>query len=300
MRAFVTGGSGFIGRRLLAMAADTPAIEWHAGGRGQRPAGLPASVSWHHLDLMDHGSVRSVFDLVRPTHLLHLAWLDATGGAYWNSPENIPWVEASLHLARAFVATGGRRIVGAGTCAEYAWTDPVLSEATTPLVPASVYGRSKHALRALLDDYCRLSAVEFAWGRVFFVHGPGEVPTRLLTSSFRAIREGRIAECGDGDRLRDYLHVDDVAAAFTTLLTSALAGPVNIGSGHGTAIRTIVNAVAERLGRPDLVRFGARAATSGDPAMVVADTTRLGTCWRPAYTVNEGLRATIDALLASS
>lgn len=297
-RTFVTGGSGFIGRRVLA-AADTVAGEWHTGGRGARPADLPAAIVWHRFDIMEPPSVRQMMADVRPTHLLHLAWLDATGGRYWQSVDNIEWVEASLRLAREFARAGGRRFVGAGTCAEYAWTAPVLSEALTPTEPSTTYGRCKNALRILLEEFCGLSGIEFAWGRVFWVHGPQELPTRLVASVVNAIREGRVAELGDGDRRRDYLHVDDVASAFLALLAAPDLGPFNIGSGEARAIRDVAEAIARRLGRPDLVAFGARPTVAGDPAVLVADTTRVRRLWRPRFDPAAALEATLDACLGA-
>ncbi len=57
---------------------------------------------------------------VQPTHLLHFAWI-ATPGVYWDSAENFRWVSAGERLLRSFRAHGGRRVVMAGSCAEYDW-----------------------------------------------------------------------------------------------------------------------------------------------------------------------------------
>ena len=62
--------------------------------------------------------------VIRPEVLIHLAWY-AEHGKYWTSPENVRWVEASLALLRGFAAAGGRRVVMAGTCAEYEWSREV-------------------------------------------------------------------------------------------------------------------------------------------------------------------------------
>ena len=56
---------------------------------------------------------------VRPTLLIHAAWF-VEHGRFWTAPENQDWLEASDRLARAFVEGGGRRILGVGSCAEYA------------------------------------------------------------------------------------------------------------------------------------------------------------------------------------
>ena len=70
------------------------------------------------------------------------AW-NVTPGQYWTSPENHAWRTATAALARAFYDAGGRRFVGAGTCAEYDWSGGLCDELTTPLEPATLYGEAK-------------------------------------------------------------------------------------------------------------------------------------------------------------
>ena len=60
----------------------------------------------------------------------------------------------------------------AGSCAEYHWSYTELDEITTPLAPQTLYGQSKHALRALLEQAGLQTSVRMAWGRVFFLYGP--------------------------------------------------------------------------------------------------------------------------------
>jgi nucleoside-diphosphate-sugar epimerase len=294
-RTLITGASGFIGRRVVSIVGAAQG-EWHAAGLGLPPRGLPANVTWHDVDLLEEGTARRLMTSVRPTRLLHLAWVPTARG-YWDSLDNFRWVEASLALARAFAACGGVRMVAAGTCAEYDWTHTLLSEGTTPTAPATPYGRCKNALRTMLEDFCRLAGVELAWGRVFFVYGADEPSTRLVGSVMRAIVDGKPAECGDGERVRDFLHVDDVAAAFVELLASRHCGPVNIASGYPATIRMVVEAIATRLGRPDLVSFGRRPAVAGDPPVLVADTKPLNQFWTPRHSLQSGIEATVDAFL---
>lgn len=182
----------------------------------------------------------------------------------------------------------------AGTCAEYAWGGPVLAEDTTPLEPATAYGQCKNALRNVLDAYCALQGLEFAWGRVFHLYGADEAPTRLVGSTLRAITAERPTECGNADRVRDFLHVEDVAAAFVALVGNDALGALNIGSGRATTIREIVEGIATRLGRPDLAVFGTRPSVASEPAAIVADTTRLRRYWTPRYDLDAGLDAVVD------
>jgi nucleoside-diphosphate-sugar epimerase len=119
--------------------------------------------------------------------------------------------------------------------------------------------------------------------------GGGEHAARLVPSVARAILAGKPALCTHGEQLRDFLHVDDVAGAFVALVTSDVEGAVNIASGHPHLVREVIYGIANRLGRPDLVRLGARPTT--DPPVVTATTIRLANevGWRPARTFEQAL-----------
>ena len=96
-------------------------------------------------DLLAPGAAERLVAETQPTHLLHLAWY-TEHGSFWNSPENLAWLAASVQLVGAFTAAGGRRAVVAGSCAEYDWSGPQpCSEPATPLRPHTLYGTCKKA-----------------------------------------------------------------------------------------------------------------------------------------------------------
>jgi nucleoside-diphosphate-sugar epimerase len=272
-RVLVTGASGFIGRGTLAPLLDA-GFEVHAVSRREPPA-EPPGVVWERADILDPEAAGELTRRVAPSHLLHLAWF-AEPGAFWSSPENLRWVEASLRLLRAFAEHGGQRFVIAGSCAEYAWADRThCVEGETPCEPATLYGTSKHALRLIASSFAARAGLSLAWGRVFFVFGPAEDPARLGGSVARSLVLGEPAPLSHGEQVRDFLYSEDLADAFVALLRSRVEGPVNLASGQPVRIRDLVEAMAEAAGRPDLLRFGERSAPAGEPTLLSADVRRL-------------------------
>ncbi|HYY41181.1 MAG TPA: NAD(P)-dependent oxidoreductase, partial [Pyrinomonadaceae bacterium] len=232
---------------------------------------------------------------IAPTHLLHLAWYTEPG-KYWTATENLAWVRASLELLAAFVRAGGRRVVLAGTCAEYDWTgNGLCDEAQTPLRPATLYGTCKDALRQMLEAYARQTDLSAAWGRIFFLYGPHEYPQRLVAAVVRGLLRRERVPCSQGTQLRDFLYVQDVAEAFVALLESDVQGAVNIASGQGVMLREMVDKIAAELAGRDLVEFGALPNAAGEPARLVAAVKRLReeVGWQPRFTLDEGLARTI-------
>ena len=291
-RVLVTGASGFIGRHALGALAAR-GYEVHAVAR--RPSAESAA-QWHAVDLLDAHAAATLLARLRPTHLLHFAWY-AEHGKFWTAPENFAWVDASQHLLQAFVANGGRRFVGVGSCAEYDWNAGHCSEAATALVPATLYGTCKDLFRRYLEAYAQHRGIEAGWGRVFHLFGAGEHPARLAASVIAALRRGEPAACTAGEQLRDFMHVADVAAAFAALLDSPATGAVNMASGDPVTIRTFVTQIAELMDRRELLRLGALPTRAGDPPVLTADTVRLNTevGWRPGAALQERLRETIAA-----
>jgi nucleoside-diphosphate-sugar epimerase len=286
-RVLVTGASGFVGRQTLAPLAAL-GFEVHAAGRSPAPA---AGVAWHEVDLLDPFAAERLCWDVAPSHLLHVAWF-AEPGRYWTSPENPRWVEASVRLLRAFVAAGGRRAVGVGTCAEYDWSAPSpFDERTTPLRPASLYAACKHAVHVVQEAYAASSGVSQAWARLFHLYGPHEHPGRLVPGVAIALRRGGEAACTEGRHRRDFLHVADAGEALARLLDSGVAGAVNVASGEAVAVRAVVEEVARHSGGSGVVRFGARALPAGEPDEIAARVDRLRdeVGWRPRRTLAEGI-----------
>lgn len=290
-RVLVTGASGFIGRRCVAALARS-GYAVHAVS--SRPHAADSCATWHRYDLLDPGQCATAVAQVRPTHLLHLAWT-ATPGTFWSSPKNLDWLSAAAALFGAFYAQGGQRAVGVGTCAEYAWSEAPYREGATPEAASTVYGLCKRAAALALEAAALQSGRSAAWARLFFPYGPGEAPERLLPYVIRCLLKGEPALCTSGEQYRDFIHVDDVAAALVALLQAEATGTYNVGSGVALRLKDAVAQIAELLDGAALVRHGARDAPAGDPQYVVADVTRLtaATGWRPAVDFRRGIAASI-------
>ena len=271
MRVLLTGGSGLIGRHLPGLLRAR-GYEVHSLGRS------PAH--GHRADLLDPAAVEAVLEGVSPTHLLHLAWHVEPG--FRDAPENLEWFDATMRLVRRFAELGGARAVLAGTCFEV-------------FGPPTLYSTCKAGLARMVAALGAEFGLSTAWGRVFFLHGPGERVGRLVPSIARALLAGEPAPCSHGRQVRDYLHAADVAAAFAALLDSQARGVVDVGSGEAVTIATLAETIAELTGRPELLRLGALEASAGEPERIVADVARLReeVGFAPALTLRDGLAESV-------
>ncbi len=296
MRVLVTGATGFIGSqvaRQLAATGDHVIVPFRAGDDTSRIADVLPSLDVRALDLTDAGAVAAMVAEARPEACVHPAWY-AEPGKYLASRENLRMVDATHRLAEALADAGCRRFVGVGTNAELDTDVGVLAEDAPPL-PRSLYAACKLGLSYSLAELGALTGMEFAWARIFYLYGPHEDPRRLGSSVIRSLLAGREARCSDGLQERDFLHVADVAGGLVATLRSGLTGPVHVGAGEGVSVRALVETLGDLTGRSDLLRFGVLPRPAGDPARVVADTTKLrtGSGWSPRYTLREGLADTV-------
>jgi nucleoside-diphosphate-sugar epimerase len=306
-RVLVTGGGGFIGRcsvaPLLARGYEVHAV-LSASLHHRTPAELRGAAI-HHADLLDGSQVDALLERVRPSHLLHFAWI-ATPGVYWQSPDNARWLAASQHLLREFQARDGARAVMAGSCVEYDWSQGGICEEESNLADAdgpaqagaanlTPYAAAKIALQRHVAEFSLARHFSSAWGRIFFQYGPHEHPDRLVPSVIRHLLMNQEALCTHGRQIRSFLHVADVGAAFAGLLDSEVQGPVNIGSDERIALADLIERIARDIGRPELIRLGARSAPAAEPPVLLPDVRRLRNevHWRPRFTLDEGIADTI-------
>lgn len=293
-RIIVTGASGFIGRHALPELVER-GYEVHAIGRTS-VRGIQG-VAWHDCDLLAPGAAAPIMAELRAACLLHLAW-NAVPGSFWSAPGNLDWVAVSLQLFRAFAANGGRRAVFAGTCAEYDWSHELLTEFETPMMPRTLYGRAKGAIRELLFAASDILDVSIAWAHLFSLYGPHEPKGRLVSDLVHGLLEQRPVDCTDGTQERDYLHVQDAARALVDILDGDLVGPVNVASGACRPVGLLIDELARQIGRPDLIRRGALTLSPDEPRRLAADTRRLfgHVGFRPRIDLATGLADTIAAL----
>jgi nucleoside-diphosphate-sugar epimerase len=294
MRLLVTGATGFIGTAFIRLALakghtvaglirpDRP-HNFHSASRPKLTLlkGTLAEPPWRDIEIF------------QPEVCVHLAWI-ATPGVYLDSPENKDWFEWSVEFIRALGKIGAKHIVAAGTCIEYRPSDRPLSEETSPIEPATNYARWKNALRLALEDEARTCGTRWAWGRVFYPYGAGEHPARLCSSIIHKLSRGEKIVLKTPESTKDYIYIDDLAAAFLRILEKSFQGAINMGTGTGVSVKSIANELARLLNRQGLVEELEPPQPDSLP-YVVADATRLKSIgWSSAVPLAEGLRRLVE------
>ena len=301
MRILVTGAAGFIGGAVAALAS---ARGYHVVGTARRARPEQSSPTFPiiALDLHDPLAVVAAIERVRPQVIVNAAWSDVSNHAGQTASTALADVAVAVTLVEAGAQHGLERFVGVGSQAEYGAMDGAMNE-NAPLNPKGWYGAAKVAAYYLAREQCARSGVSFAWARMFSAYGPGDRPTWLIPTVMREIAAGRSPRTTSGEQLWDYLFIDDVAAAIVALCeTQSAVGPFNLGSGRARRVRSIVEAIRDKMA-PDLTLvFGDIPHRPDQIWHMEADITKLqsSTGWTPKVEMDQGLTRTIEACRATA
>lgn len=285
----LTGASGFIGRHtwvpLIKKGYTVHGIARHI------PTQDSGDIIWHRVDLHDTNAIRQLLKTLMPSHLLHLAWYTKPN-EYWDSPFNIDWMRCSINLLESFIQIGGKRIVMAGTCAEYKWLQSPCHEFDTPCIPETLYGAAKHSLYLISKAISQNSQLSLAWARLFFLFGGFEYSERFIPAIILSLLKRQVFTLKNSKLIRDYMYVADVADALVALLDSELEGPVNVASGKPIRLDALTKKIADKL---EAVSYVANQNAPSSQPIVTANVTRLQNelNWQPSYSIDVALEQTI-------
>jgi dTDP-6-deoxy-L-talose 4-dehydrogenase (NAD+) len=111
----------------------------------------------------------------------------------------------------------------------------------------------------------------------------------------QSLLRGEQIDVTDGRKLRDYLHVADVAEAICLVAESDLGGRVDICTGTPVPLKDVFEEISRATGRADLLRIGARTDTESDEWPATGDPSALlSTGWQPKYDLRMGIEETTD------
>jgi len=265
-RVLLTGGTGFVGRQVLRRLLERGAqVRMVLRGGAAAPEGAEA---WRTDDLFaPDAALAQACDGIDT--VIHAAWY-AEPGQYLTSHRNLDCLAGSLRLGQAAVAAGVRRFVGVGSCFEYDLGAGYLRP-STPLAPHTLYGAAKASAWLTLSRLMAQEGRSFAWCRLFYLHGEGEDPRRLVPYLRARLAAGEPAELTSGRQVRDFLDVAEAGRRIADAALSPVEGALNICSGEPVTVAQLARRIADEIGRPDLLRFGARPDTPGDPPCVIGE-----------------------------
>jgi UDP-glucose 4-epimerase len=245
MRLLITGGAGTLGAAIIDRLLDRPGVQilaldnFATGSRGN----LPPSATGFELregSVADKAFVESAFSDFKPTHVIHSA-------AAYKDPDD--WasdaetnVLGSIHVAKAALAAGVKRLVNFQTALCYGRPDSAPIPSDAPTRPFTSYGMTKTAG----EQVFLMSGLNVISLRLSNITGPrlaiGPIPT-----FYQRLKAGKACFCSD--TVRDFMDQDDFLDFLElTLDEAAPQGVFNVSTGEGKTIKDVFDVVADHLG----------------------------------------------------
>lgn len=172
--------------------------------------------------------------------LLHLAW-EGLNLRDYNSAIHLKQVNSHLNFIEDLLKSGTKNIVIVGTCFEYGDYEGELVE-NLETKPITKYGKAKDILRKKIEKLKLKYEFNFTWLRLFYFYGGPNYKKDLWGTFNLALRnKEKFFEINNGNILRDYMHINDVAKIiwYITMLNKDL-GIVNICSNKVTSVKNLV------------------------------------------------------------
>ena len=285
MRVFVTGASGFVGRRLIPKLALA----------GHEALGVDREV-----DVTRQAEIEGALASFAPEAIVHLAAMSSVAQS-WREAEKCFQLNylGTRNLLRAAEAKAPRaRLLVVGSADQYSATTPQSEplDETTLLRPRSPYARTKAAAEGLAHA-AAARGLDVVCVRAFNHTGAGQ-PDQFVVSSFArqvaAIQLGLnepVMRVGNLASVRDFLHVDDVIRAYLALLDDRVPGGVyNVASERATPIQEVLDRLIEMAGIEARVESDAERWRETDWLVGNAARLRSATGWLPEIPLDSILR----------
>ena len=302
MRILVTGGAGYIGsvsvEAFLEAGHEVTVLDdLSTGHRAAVAAGATLEIGSYS----DAAALTALLERQRIDAVLHCAARSLVGESMVDPAkyfgEN---VAGGIALLDAMRVAGVKRIVFSSTAATYGMPERTPIEESDPIRPISAYGESKRCVESAIAWYGYGYGLRSVILRYFNAAGASKrngeqhvpethlIPTVLLAAEGKQELTlfGEDYPTPDGTCIRDYIHVEDLAAAHLAALVATdpadpRTGPAtgacqplicNLGSGTGFSNRQIVAAAEKIVGHAIPVKMGPRRP--GDPPVLLASADR--------------------------
>lgn len=317
MNLLVTGGAGFIGRHFIGRAlceaevaclVNLDCLTYAGRLENVAEAAQDPRYRFEKVDLRDAPAVAAVVERHDISHVVHLAAESHVDRSISGPADFIHTnVLGTHHLLEACRAAGGRivRYVQVSTDEVYGslGAEGLFTE-TTPYAPNSPYSASKAAADHLARAWHHTYGLPVTVTNCSNNYGPWQYPEKLIPVVIQSALERRpIPVYGDGQNVRDWLHVEDHAEALWQVLKRGRAGEVyNIGCNNEVTnldlVRRLCALVDAQHPHPagsarDLITFVQDRPGHDRRYALNAEKIRQELGWQPRHTFEAGLRETV-------
>lgn len=302
VRAIVTGATGFIGKALCEelLKEDysvVAVIRKNSQKRGKLENLIQENPEYTNqlhimeLDLEDLESLHTEYH-IQADVFYHLAWNGSSGADredFDMQYSNIAYTKKAIKTAKD---CGCKKIVGAGSQAEYGVILQEAKEDEAVPRPFMMYGAAKLSAYQMGQIYAKQIGIKMVWPRIYSIYGVGENSGTLVSYVIDTLKKGEIPQLSPCENMWNFMYITDCVRALRMLGESADAeGIYNVASKDTRVLKEFVKEIRDLIAPGMELNFGAKQSDPGRTFWLMPDCGRLETIWAGAkVTFGEGIR----------
>jgi len=306
-KILITGCAGFIGSKIAEELLKTGNTivgvdnlnnsysvrlkKWRLDRLQEYP-----NFQFEFVDITHYDEIKRIFQQYNFQALINLAARAGVRASIRNPriylETNILGTLNILELCREFEI---KKLVCASTSSVYGENELPLSENNRSDHPISPYAASKKGAEALAYSYHYLYGIDITIPRFFTVYGPAGRPDMVIFKFIHYISEGLpITVYGDGNQLRDYTYIDDIAKGAMASLKPLGFEVINLGSDCPIKLNYVIRIIEELLGKKAQVIYQARHPGDVRDTWAYIDKANERLNWKPEVKIEEGIQYTLE------
>ncbi len=300
-RILVTGGAGFIGSHVVDayLAEGHHVIVVDNLSTGNRENINPGAV-FYEADITDAVEIERIFETERPEVVNHhAAQMDVRKSLEDPVFDATTNILGSLNVILSSVKYGVEKFIYVSTGgAVYGEPEYLPVDENHPINPESQYGISKHTVEHYLHLYHFQLNLTYTVLRYPNVYGPRQNPkgeAGVVAIFIGQMLEGTTPSIyGDGEQVRDYVHVDDIVRANLLALNGGENEIFNLGSGIGTSVNQLYSLLSDLLSFHQPPRYVAPRKGEIRKIYLKSEKANRGFGWRSEIQLAIGLKRTLE------
>jgi UDP-glucose 4-epimerase len=297
VKAFVTGGAGFIGSHLtdslIEMGADVHVIDNLSSGNQDY---LNPTATLHQTDIKDP----SIIELIaahKPDYIFHLAaQADVNRSTAFPSEDLKTNLSGTVNLLEGCRKSPVKKFIFASTSAVYGNNTAKKLTEQSPVKPISFYGSSKAAAEMYIKLYSEFFSIPYSILRYGNVYGPRQTAKGeggvIAVFLEKLMKNERLKVNGDGRQTRDFIYVQDIVDANIAASLHIGNDTFHISTGTTTSILELIDLLKEL--HPSPIEYDHSEDRIGDIKHSCLANTKAKKAlkWKPTHSIAEGLSKT--------
>jgi len=301
-RILITGATGFVGANLahrLVNIGAKPHIILRKESSKLRIKSIESKMHLHYCDLTENKKLQALIKDVNPEIIFHTA---AYGGHIsQNDVAKILQVNqtGTMNLINACDNIDYDSFINSGSSSEYGIKNKSMKEDDV-LEPITDYGITKSAATMYCQEVACKTGKSIATLRLFSPYGKYDDSSRLVAYAISTCLKGNTIKLSSPDSVRDFIFIEDVIDAYLLAAKNPvkIKGEIfNVGSGKQYSICEVVNKIIKFTNSSIKPSWGSISNPRFEPSVWQADISKIRKylSWKPMYSIEEGLKKTIES-----